>query len=73
MQITPGVHVISEMIEMMTIKSHLEVEKIFFVFSLGSLFNLNENTPCFCLFSDNFSQKPFVITSWIEGENGLKY
>ena len=81
MQITPGVHVISEMIEMMTIKSPLEVEKIFFVFSLGSLFNLNENTLCplsrllrvFCLFSDNFSQKPFVITSWIEGENGLKY
>ena len=27
MQITPGVHVISEMIEMMTIKSPLEVEK----------------------------------------------
>lgn len=29
MQITPGVHVISEMIEMMAIKSPLEVEKNF--------------------------------------------
>lgn len=34
MQITPGVHVISEMIEMMAVKSPLEAEKIFFVFSL---------------------------------------